>query len=422
MRPSPEGTRPSRGPALRSRASQRVGVLFAGILLAGLALATGCGRGAAPGGGPRQTATVSKRTIRSQIQATGIVRAMVGAEVKVGARISGKVVRLHANIGDRVTKGAPVAELEDGELRARLLRADADLAAAKAQLALLRRGARPEEVAEAEAAVSQAGAELALAEADTTRLTALVARDLVSREEAERGRRDLAVAESRVAAARSRLELVRQRYLPEEIALARAKVAQAEAGVMEARETLSYATVTAPIGGVVAQVTTQEGETVAAGMNAPTFVTIIDLDRLEVAAYVDEVDIGRVVLGQAATFTVDSFPDVEFTGAVTAIYPRAVIQANVVNYITTISIENSEGRLKPDMTANVVITLGERPDALVVPEKALRREGGRRVVAVVEGERTVLRPVRIGQRGGGLVEILDGLEEGDVVVLGGAEP
>ena len=106
---------------------------------------------------------------------------------------------------------------------------------------------------------------------------------------------------------------------------------------------------------MIAQVSTQEGETVSAGLNAPTFVTLIDLERLEVAAYVDEVDVGRIRVGQRATFSVDAFPGEEFTGTVTAIYPRAVIQSNVVNYITTVAIENPDGKLKPDMTANVTI-------------------------------------------------------------------
>jgi macrolide-specific efflux system membrane fusion protein len=196
----------------------------------------------------------------------------------------------------------------------------------------------------------------------------------------------------------------------------------AEAGVMEARAGLSYTTLVAPIDGVVAQVTTQEGETVAAGMSSPTFVTIMDLGKLEVAAYVDEVDIGRVAIGQSATFTVDSFPDVDFTGKVTAVYPRAVIQSNVVNYITTLSIDNSEGRLKPDMTATITIVLEEQRDVLAVPEKALRSEGGRRVVHVVDGGGSVSRTVRVGRRGGGFIEIIEGLAEGDVVLVNGSTP
>lgn len=393
--------------------------LLSVVVVLGLTGLSGCTSGADTAETVRHTAPVSRRDIRAKIQATGVVRAMVGAEVKVGSRVSGKVLHLYANIGDKVKKADPIAKLEDADLQARVARAEAELASARAQLALLRRGARPEEIAEARATLQQAQAELLLATTDARRQAALFSSALVSREDAEKAERNLAVATGKVAAAKSRVALLEHRYLPEEIALAEAKVMLAEAGVSEARATLSYTTLVAPIDGVVAQVTTQEGETVAAGMSSPTFVTIIDLDKLEVAAYVDEVDIGRVSLGQSASFTVDSFPDVDFTGKVTAVYPRAVIQSNVVNYITTLSIDNSEGRLKPDMTATINLVLEERKNVLAIPEKALRSEGGKRVVYVVDGQGSASRPVKVGRRGGGFIEILEGLKEGEVVLVNG---
>jgi len=367
----------------------RTGALL-GVATLCLTSVQGCKGEADAGGSSRQTATVARRAPPARIQATGVVRAMVGAEVRVGSRISGKVEHLYANIGDQVKAGDPIAKIEDTDLRARVARAEAELASARAQLALLQRGARPEEISEAEAILQQAKAELPLATVELERQTRLLAQEMAAQEAADRAQRDLSVTRGRVAAARSRVEFLKHRYLPEEIELAEAQVTLAEAGVAEAQANLGYATISAPISGVVAQVTTQEGETVAAGMSSPTFVTIIDLDRLEVAAYVDEVDIGRVTIGQSATFTVDSFPDVEFTGKVTAVYPRAVIQSNVVNYITTLSIDNSEGRLKPDMTATITIVLDQPNDVPAVPEKALRSEGGKRFVYVVNVVNLVL--------------------------------
>lgn len=370
----------------------------------------------APADAGIQTSRVVRHTLRTQVQATGLVRAVTGAEVKVGARISGQVERLYANVGDKVDRGAPIAKLDDRDLRARVGRARADLAAARAQLALVRRGARGEEIAESDATVRQAVAEADLAELQQRRTDALVQKGYAGQEELDRARRDTAVAQARRAAAESRAALVKTRFLPEDVALAEAKVAQAQAMVDEAEATLSYTTIAAPITGVIAQVATQEGETVSAGLNSPTFVTLIDLDRLEVAAYVDEVDVGRIAVGSPAVFTVDAFPDVEFKGSVTAVYPRAVVQSNVVNYITTVRIENSEGRLKPDMTANVVIELAARANVVAVPDRALKREGGKTVVAVVGPQGRETRPVRVGLRGGGLTEIVSGLAEGERIV------
>lgn len=364
-----------------------------------------------------QLMPVTRRTLSSNVQATGLVRARTGAEVKVGARISGRVERLFANVGVLVKKGAPIARLDDRDLRARAARASADLAATRAQLALVKRGARPEEISEVDAALTQAVAEERLAEAQTRRTGGLVEKGFVGQEDGERAERDVAVARAKTAAARSRLELARHRYVEEDVALAEARVRQAEASLQEAEALVSFATLTAPIDGVIAQVSTQAGETVSAGMSAPTFVTLIDLDRLEVAAYVDEVDVGRVRVGQRATFNVDAFPGEEFTGAVTAIYPRAVIQSNVVNYITTIAIENPDGKLKPDMTANVTVSLDERKGVLAVPDRALRRERGRTVVYVADGAGVAAREVKVGLRGGGMAEIVSGLAEGEQVQM-----
>jgi HlyD family secretion protein len=392
--------------------------LAGAALLAGAVLAAALGAlGDAQATARVETALAARRTLRSLVQATGVVRARTGAEVKVGARVSGRVERLFAHVGDRVKRGDPIARLDARDLRARLARAEADLAAARAQAALVRRGARDEEIAEARAALAQAEAEARLATAQEARTRSLAENAYLGQEEAERATRDLEVARAKAASARSRAALVENRALPEDDALANARVLQAEAAREEAAALLSYATISAPIDGVIAQVATQEGETVSAGLNAPTFVTLIDLDRLEVAAYVDEVDVGRVRPGQEATFTVDAFPDAEFTGAISAVYPRAVIQSNVVNYITTIAIADSQGRLKPDMTATVTIALDEREGVVAVPDKALRRERGRTVVRVAGVGGAASREVKVGLRGGGYVEIVSGLADGERVVL-----
>src|SRR5207248_1630317 len=142
-------------------------------------------------------------------------------------------------------------------------------------------------------------------------------------------------------------------------AVAEQQVAGARANLDFAAAQLDYSKIVAPIGGVVASVATQEGETVAASFAAPTFVTLIDLSRLEVWAYVDETDIGRIRVGQPARFTVDTYGDQEFAGRVTAIYPRPEIRDNVVNYVTVIRFDPPRDRtLRPEMTTTVRIDTG----------------------------------------------------------------
>jgi RND family efflux transporter MFP subunit len=314
------------------------------------------------------TAVVEKRDMGSLVQATGIIKPKVGAEVKVGARITGKVEHLYANIGDRVKKGQILVRLEQDDLKARADQAEASYL-------------------EAEAAFNKAKIDL------------------------DRDK-----------------PLAKEGYIPQQnidvlqnvYDMAKARVMRAKADQDYAKAQLSYATITAPIGGTIASVTTQQGETVAAGLSAPTFITIIDLNKLEVNAYVDETDVGKIGVGQEALFTVDTFADRDFKGKVTAIYPRAVLQENVVNYITLISIEKSEGKLKPDMTANVTITLKKKKGVLALPGAAVVREGGKKYVMLqTQDGKTTRREVKTGWKEGSSLEITTGLKEGDVVLIGG---
>jgi macrolide-specific efflux system membrane fusion protein len=201
------------------------------------------------------------------------------------------------------------------------------------------------------------------------------------------------------------------------------KAAQAQVNLLKEtikyNETqLSYATIVAPISGIIASVSTQEGETVAAGLSAPTFVTIIDLSRLQVDTFVDETDIGRVKNEQPAIFTVDAYPDKEFSGKVIAVYPKAIIQQNVVYYDVIIAITNTEGLLKPDMTASVTISAGNRDNVLSVPNKAVKRESEQKVVYILQNDKAVRKTVKTGWKDSNYTEILEGVTEGETVIIG----
>jgi RND family efflux transporter MFP subunit len=230
----------------------------------------------------------------------------------------------------------------------------------------------------------------------------------------ETARERLQVAQSSLASARREFDLAQRE--------ARAEHARAIAARDAAQIERSYAVIRAPISGTIASVSTQEGETVAAGLSAPTFVTIVDLRRLQVHAYVDEVDIGEVRVGQVATFAVDAYPARDFSGKVDAVYPTATIQDNVVKYIVAVDIvDDSAYLLRPEMTASVRFALAER-EVLAVPTRAIRRDGGRNVVFVRGDDGDVARPVRVGWRDGAWIEIVDGLRAGERVLLNPPAP
>ncbi|NOY58457.1 MAG: efflux RND transporter periplasmic adaptor subunit [Calditrichaeota bacterium] len=315
-------------------------------------------------GNSTQTVTVARRDISSSVLATGIIKPMVGAEVRVGSRASGTVQHLYVNIGDMVTKGQVLAELDPAELQA--------------------------EYNQAKAALENARANYEYAKLDLKRQHSLLKQNFISQ---------------------NQLDLAEKSF-----EINKAKLKQAEANLAYAEVQLSYTKIIAPISGVIASVSTQEGETVTARFSAPTFVTIINLKKLEVWAYVDETDIGRVEVGQRTTFTVDTYPATDFEGVVTAIYPKAVIQDNVVNYVTTIKITNFKGKtLRPEMTATVRILLKTRENVLAIPRKAVHNREGEKFVTILNGAMPEKRKVILGWESDGYFEVLSGLKEGEKI-------
>jgi len=313
-----------------------------------------------------QTTEVIRRDIGSNVLATGIVKPKVGAEVKVGSRISGVVRKLRANIGDFVKAGQIVAELDDAEVRAKL---NQNIAAKNKALA-----------------------EYDYAKLNLERQKSLLGQNYISQQQ---------------------FDLSENAYK-----IADAQLRQAEANVEVANVQLSYTTIYALTSGIISSVSTQEGETVMAGLSAPTFVNIIDLDRLEVQVYVDETDIGKILVGQNATFTVDTYSETDFKGTVTAIYPKAVIQDNVVNYIVVVEIADFQNKiLRPEMTTTVTIQLETRKNVLTVPSKAIQRERGERFVTVINGDTQLIKQIKTGWNDASYTEIVDGLSEGEFVLL-----
>lgn len=390
-------------------------VLAAALVVVGLLAWLRAGDSEEEASDASEVVVVAPRTFSTTVVAIGAVKPRIGSEVRVGSRISGRVWKLRANIGDRVKQGQVIAELETAELDALIAQRRAELKLADAKLAAFAT-LSPEEEARARADVKRLQAEVTLTVEELARQQALLERKLVPRATADAARDRHAAAEAALESAHRTLEWLRAGHT-EGRRQAEADVERARAALESAEVDRSFTVLRSPIEGVVASVATQEGETVAAGLNAPTFVTIVDLERLQVNAYVDEVDIGKVATGLRAVFTVDAFPARDFTGRVAAIYPTATIQDNVVKYIVALDIDGQyAGLLRPEMTASVRIELDERT-VLTVPVRAIRQDAGRSVVHVIKGDRPEVRPVRVGWRDGPWAEITDGLAEGERILL-----
>lgn len=324
-------------------------------------------------------ATVSRQDIATSVTATGTIEPVT--KVEVGTQVSGIIDKIYVDYNSEVKKGQVIAELDKTNLLSELTSAKSNLANAQS--------------------------ELDYEKANFDRYAALFDKGLVSVNDYET---------ARLSFEKARQQIVIQRQ-----------------NVAKAQTNLGYATITSPIDGIVLSREVEEGQTVASAMTTPTLFYIAqDLTDMRVIADVDEADIGGVRQGQRVTFTVDAFPDDVFAGQVTQVRQEATTESNVVTYEVVISAPNKDLKLLPGLTANVTIYTAERVGVLAVPSKALRFSPNAALLAPdqtvqdsdaktkvwqFDGHAFKALPISTGLNGGLMVEVTDGLKEGDKVVV-----
>jgi HlyD family secretion protein len=336
-----------------------------------------------------QTAAVTRGPLIAAISATGTLNAVIN--VQVGSQVSGQIKELYADFNSRVTKGQIIARIDPDIFQAQVNQAQAQVAAAEAAV-LNQRAA----VTKTRADLENARAALAVAHAQTVKAQVAVTdgernlgrqRELRRREltaqadlDAAQVAYDSAVAQQEASLAQERAQAAtvdsaaaQLEVADAQLQSAIAQVAQARAALSQAELNLEHTVIRAPVDGVVVSRNVDVGQTVAASLQAPTlFLIAQDLSKMQVDTNVDEADVGRVRVGQAVTFTVDSFAGQTFRGDVIQVRKAPQVVQNVVTYDVVVSAPNPDLRLLPGMTANVRIVTDQRDDALKVPNAALR--------------------------------------------------
>jgi HlyD family secretion protein len=279
------------------------------------------------------TSPVTRGEIIDAVASTGTLQAVVS--VTVGSQVSGNISWLGADFNSIVKKGQVIAKLDPTLFQAQVSQSTANLANAKAQ-------------------ILKDQASLAYAKTTLQRNTDLQQRGIVTQD---------ALDASKAAAAQ----------LTAQVEVDRAQIAQAQAQLSSSQTNLDHTIITSPIDGIVTQRSVDVGQTVAASMTAPViFIIAADLTKMQVSANIDESDVGRVRPNQTVTFRVDAYPGVDFTGTVAQIRLNPIVVNNVTTYATIINVPNDDLRLKPGMTANLKVQINRRPDAVRVPNTALR--------------------------------------------------
>ena len=386
------------------------------MTLIAVVLAVACGRKQAVS---YRTEPVTRGPVSEIVNATGDVSAIV--TVNVGSQVSGIIDKLFVDFNSLVKKDQVLATLDPRLFQAQLEKADASLASARANVEKAQAAAADSDrIAVRQEELRKQGL---IAQADLD--TALATRD-----------------QNRAA-----------------LSAAKAAVLQAKADRDMAAANLAFTKITSPIDGIVVSRAVDVGQTVAAAFQAPTlFLIANDLTKMQILANIDEADVGKVREGLEARFTVDAFPGETFTGRIRDVRQAPTTIQNVVTYPAVIDAPNPDRKLRQGMTASVTIVSARKDDALRVSNAALRwkdddnpapepqrqgppplartasaaargaRDGsaqpppGRpgRVYKLEEGKAVPVL-VRVGLSDGQRTEVLDGLAEGDRVIVGGGD-
>jgi HlyD family secretion protein len=337
------------------------------MLMAGVAVALGIA-GAAYwywGGAPAQPAfrlaSIERGNVVAAVSATGTLNPVVS--VQVGSQVSGQIKEIFVDYNSVVKKGDVIARIDPQSFELRVNQAMGDLEASRATEMTQRAN-----VTALQAEVSRAQVALAEAERNLKRNQMLVEKGFVSQAALETSQAAVATANEQVKTAQAQ-RAVGDAQVRNGVAL----VKQRESQLAQARVDLERTTIRAPVDGIVISRSVDAGQTVAASLQAPVlFIIARNLTDMQVEASIDEAEIGRVAIGQEATFTVDSFPGRTFRGKITQVRKAALVVQNVVTYVAIISAPNPDLTLLPGMTTNVRITVANRDQVLRLPNAALR--------------------------------------------------
>ncbi len=308
-----------------------------------------------------RTAQLVRGPISASVSASGTLNPVIS--VTVGSQVSGQIKEVLVDFNSEVRTGQVIARIDPETFEYRVRQAQADVDAARAQVLTAEAN-----VSAARAAVSRAEVNLAENKRDLDRKQQLVERSFISSSELEKARAVFNAGVEDLKSVRAQLQVAEA-----QTGSARANVKQREAQLSQARIDLGRTTIRAPVDGIVIKRSVDAGQTVAASLQAPElFLIARDLRDMQVDTSVDEAEIGRIRLGQQASFTVDSFPGRSFSGEVVQVRKAAVTVQNVVTYTVVVSARNADLSLVPGMTANVRITTDTRESALKAPNAALR--------------------------------------------------
>ena len=438
-----------------------IGIIIALVLIVGAGYIWQTQQAKTTAAASVQTTTVKRGSLAATVSAAGNVSApnqVAAAFESSTLDVSGRVAKVSVKVGDTVKKGDVLMEVDTTKLNLALKTAQSNLSSAqvsydqtKADLNFALRTAQasldsakssldaakasnaqnPNSLIVAKATLDSATVSVQKAQADydtvawrgdvgmTTQAASLQTATIAYQSALASYKiaavkindSDLKSAQATYTNAQVTLEQA-QKNLETKLATAQATLDNAKLEVEQAQRNLENAKLVAPYDGVISAVNYGIGDN-ASG----TAVTIVDLTFLQVKVTVAEVDVAKIKLGQTATMTLDALTGKTYNAKVIAISPVGTVTSGVVNYTTTLEITDADGSIKPGMTANLTIEVERRDNVLLIPTRAVQTKGNQKIVTVQLKGQSVTKVVAVGLSNDTSVEITDGLQEGDVVVI-----
>ncbi|MHB1023564.1 MAG: efflux RND transporter periplasmic adaptor subunit [Acidobacteriaceae bacterium] len=336
-----------------------------------------------------ETVPVERGSMQAKVNATGNLNAVVN--VLVSSQVSGNIKALYADWNSKVKKGQLIALIDPEIFQSQVDQASATFRSAHSATLT------------AQAQIEKSKSDLSVAIANEKNAEAIAAKDLanevnskgqweraelllrekiMAQQDYDTARANYSAAQAQVTADQAQIDAAKQnmqsaqgsvQVAQGQLAMAQAQEREAQAALQQAQISLDRTRITAPVDGTVVARRMDVGQTVASTLNPPTIFEIAqDLTKMQVDTNVDESDVGSVAKGQRATFVVDSYPDITFQGVVADIRKAPIITQNVVTYDVVITVDNSDFKLFPGMTANVTILTAKLDDTLKVPNAVLR--------------------------------------------------
>jgi HlyD family secretion protein len=361
---------------------------------------------------PVRAESAHRESITNTISTNGKIEPVDNFEAHAPAPAS--VKRVLVKPGQQVKAGQLLVQLDDSDARAQAAKALAQLKAAEADLTAVRGGGTHEEVL-----TTQANLTKAQAERDAAQRNLDAVRKLQQSGSASAG--ELTEAENRLQRATVELQLLQQRktgrYSSPEIARVQAQALEARAAYEAAKDLLAKANITAPRAGTVYSLPVRQGSFVNVG---DLIVQVADLTKMQVRAFVDEPEIGKLAQDQRATITWDAVPGRTWEGVITRV-PSTVVQRGTRNVGEVVAaVDNKDLKLLPNVNVNVLVTTEKADNALTVSREAVLQNEGRRYVFTINGDKLHRRDVETGIANLTRIQIIKGIDEGTRVALGSA--